>query len=54
MNDYFASEQSVIGSLMVMGDLSNDSAQKVFNMLKPGSFQDARHRAVFDTLINLE
>lgn len=54
MNDYFSSEQSVIGSLMVIGDLSNDSAQKVLNMLKPGSFQDARHRAVFETLINLE
>ena len=54
MGNYFINEQSVLGSLMVMADLSNDSAQKVFNMLKPASFQDGRNRAIFETLITLE
>jgi len=52
-NNYFINEQCVIGSLMIMTDLSGDAAQKVLSMLKPTSFQDARHKTVFNMLSTL-
>ena len=53
MNNYFINEQCVIGSLMIMTDLSSDAAQKVLSMIKPSSFQDARHKTVFNMLSTL-
>ncbi len=54
MNSSFENEQSVIGSLIQMGDLSLDSSQKVLDMLKPSSFQDSRHKAIYDSICDLE
>jgi len=53
MNNYFINEQCVIGSLMIMTDLSSDAAQKALSMIKPSSFQDARHKTVFNMLSTL-
>lgn len=54
MTNHFENEQSVIGGLMLISDLSLDSAQKVFSMLKPASFQDARNRAIYNSILDLE
>jgi replicative DNA helicase len=51
---YFEVEQSVLGGLMMIADLKSDSAQKVFGMIKQGSFQDARHRIIFNVMTDLE
>jgi replicative DNA helicase len=53
MNNYFQAEQSVLGGLMIIGDLNSDSAQKVLAMLKPASFQDGRHKEIFKSMIEL-
>lgn len=53
-NNYFESEQAVIGGLLRIGDLSQDAAQKTLNILKPSSFQDSRNRAIFESIIGLE
>lgn len=53
MSNYFINEQSVIGGLLTIADLSSDAAQKAMGMLKPSSFQDARHREIFKTLGDL-
>ena len=54
MNNYFENEQSTLGALLHIGDLSLDSAQKVLSMLKPTSFQDPKNRAVFEALTDLD
>lgn len=54
MSNHFINEQSVLGSLMTIADLSTDSAQKVFSMIKPGSFQDGRNREIFKVMLELE
>ena len=54
MSNNFDNEQAVIGGLINISDLSQDSAQKVFSMLKPASFQDNRNKAVFDALTDLD
>ena len=54
MSNNFENEQAVIGGLLRIGDLSQDSAQKVFSMLKPTSFQDNRNRAIFESIVDLD
>lgn len=53
MSNYFHAEQSVLGGLMKIGDLNQDSAQKVLSMIKPSSFQDGRHKDIFTAMIEL-
>jgi len=54
MSNYFDNEQSVLGGLMQLSDLTLDSAQKVLSMLKPSSFQDNRNKAVYDAICDLD
>ncbi len=54
MSNYFLNEQSVLGGLMIIGDLSTEAAQKTISMLKVGSFQDGRHKAIYKTICALE
>lgn len=54
MSNSFENEQSVLGGLMQLSDLSLDSAQKVLSMLKPGSFQDNKNKAVYDAICDLD
>jgi len=54
MSNYFENEQSVLGGLMHISDLTLDSAQKVLSMLKPSSFQDNRNKAVYDAICDLD
>lgn len=54
MNNYFQNEQAALGSLLHLGELSGDTAQKVLNMLKPSSFQDQKNRAVFESILDLD
>lgn len=54
MSNNFENEQSVLGGLIKLSDLSVDSAQKVFSMLKPSSFQEPKNRAVYDALCDLD
>ena len=42
-----SSEQSVIGGLMEIGDLSLDVPQKIFSMVKHSSFSTREHQVVF-------
>ena len=53
MSNYFEAEQSVLGGLMKIGDLSSDAAQKVMSMIKPSSFQDGRHKEIFKSMLEL-
>jgi replicative DNA helicase len=54
MSNNFDNEQSVLGGLITLSDLSCDSAQKVFSMLKPASFQDKKNRVVYDAICDLD
>ena len=45
-----AAEQNVIGGLMLLGDLSRDSAQKVIGMLTPSSFSDVDLGIAFEAI----
>jgi len=45
-----AAEQNVIGGLMLLGDLSGDSAQKVIGMLTPSSFSDVDLGIAFEAI----
>lgn len=53
-SNYFESEQAVIGSLLRIGDLSQDAAQKTLSMIKPSSFHDRRHKEIFESIIELD
>ncbi|HEY7865559.1 MAG TPA: DnaB-like helicase C-terminal domain-containing protein [Psychromonas sp.] len=53
MNNYFEAEQSVLGGLMKLSDMNSDIAQKVLGMVKPASFQDGRHKAIFSSIVEL-
>lgn len=53
MSNYFEAEQSVLGGLMIIGDLNSDAAQKVISMIKPSSFQDGRHKEIYKSMIEL-
>jgi replicative DNA helicase len=53
-NNNFSNEQAVIGGLMLVSDLSQNSAQKVLTMIRPASFQDSRHRVIFDAIQDLD
>lgn len=54
MSNYFDNEQSVLGGLIKLSDLTLDSAQKVLSMLKPSSFQDNRNKVIFDAISDLD
>lgn len=54
MNNYFQNEQSTLGGLISLSDLSSDSAQKVMGMLKPASFRDPKNKAVYEAILKLE
>jgi replicative DNA helicase len=54
MNNRFENEQSTLGGLLHLSDLSCESAQKVLSMLKPSSFYDPKNRAVFEAILDLE
>ena len=54
MSNNFDNEQSVLGGLIKLSDLSLDSAQKVLSMLKPSSFQDNKNKAVYDAICDLD
>lgn len=54
MSNIFENEQSVLGGLIKLSDLTLDSAQKVLSMLKPASFQDNRNKAVYDAICDLD
>lgn len=49
-----AAEQNVIGGLLLLMDLSSDSAQKVFSMLRPSSFCDPMLGLAFEAMQRLE
>jgi len=48
-----AAEQNVIGGLMLLGDLSGDTAQKVIGMLSPSSFSDVDLGIAFESITRL-
>ena len=54
MSNNFENEQSVLGGLIKISDLTLDSAQKVLSMLKPASFQDNRNKVVYDAICDLD
>jgi len=54
MSNNFEVEQSVLGGLIRLSDLSLDSAQKVLSMLKPASFQDNKNKVVYDAICDLD
>lgn len=54
MQDSFINEQCALGSFLILSDLSSDVAQKALSMIRIGSFQDGRHKAIFSALQELE
>lgn len=54
MSNNFEVEQSVLGGLIHLSDLSLDSAQKVLSMLNPASFQDNKNKVVYDAICDLD
>lgn len=53
MSNYFQAEQSVLGGLMMIGDLSADAAQKAMSMIRINSFQDGRHKQIYTSMLDL-
>ena len=50
MNNCFAAEQSVIGSLLLLGDLTGEQATKVMSTLKPASFGILIHQKAYASI----
>lgn len=46
-------EQSVIGSLMLIGDSNSEMANKVMSMVKPSSFSSRSNREIYEAMVSL-
>ena len=48
--NHYESEQSVLGGLMLVGDLNSESCQKVLSMLKSNSFYTRQHQIIYSEI----
>lgn len=48
--NHYESEQSVLGGLMLVGDLNSESCQKVLGMIKANSFYTRQHQVIYSEI----